>query len=232
MAKAPAHQFRQIIGDVLETSVESLLENFVREHNLYLDKKGSRPARKGKKVSWVDLYGNQHDLDFVLEREGSHTEIGTPVAFIETAWRRYTKHSRNKAQEIQGAILPLVTTHQNAAPFIGVILAGYFTENALNQLRSLGFTVLYFPYNTIIEAFNVVGIDAYFDEETPDAELAEKVSIWQALSIENYTNVANKLVELNLEVVAEFINQLALLLDRLLSSESCHYMEICLNGIL
>lgn len=50
MAKSPSYQFGQIIGDVLEISIESLLENFVREHNLYLDKKGSRLARKGKKL--------------------------------------------------------------------------------------------------------------------------------------------------------------------------------------
>ncbi len=59
-------------------------------------------------------------MDFVLERDGSDTRTGTPIAFIETAWRRYTKHSRNKAQEIQGAILPLVTTHREAASYFGV----------------------------------------------------------------------------------------------------------------
>ena len=86
MAKSPSHQFAQIIGDVLEISIESLLENFVREHNLYLDKKGSRLARKGKKVSWIDLYRNQHDLDFVLENGGSDTQIGTPnaIQFLRT----------------------------------------------------------------------------------------------------------------------------------------------------
>ncbi|MEB3342531.1 hypothetical protein [Okeania sp.] len=223
MAKSPAHQFGQIIGDILEISIESILENFARENQLYLDKKGSRSARKGKKVSWVDLYGNQHDLDFVLENAGSDTQIGTPVAFIETAWRRYTKHSRNKAQEIQGAILPLVAAHQNAAPFIGVILAGCFTENSLNQLHSLGFTIAYFPYNTIIQSFEFVGINAYFDEKTPDAEFVEKVSRCQTLPRENYINIANKLVELNSDVVAKFITQLRYYITRKITSiKVCH----------
>ena len=69
MAKSPSHQFGQIIGDVLEASIESLLQNFANENELYLDKKGIRKTRKGKKVSWIDLYGNRHDLDFVLERD-------------------------------------------------------------------------------------------------------------------------------------------------------------------
>jgi hypothetical protein len=177
MAKSPAHKFGQIIGDVIEAAVEPLLEKFANQHNLYVDKRGPRPARSGNEVSWTDLYGNTHDLDFVLERGGSPDKNGTPVAFIEVAWRRYTKHSRNKAQEIQGAILPLLLTHQTAAPFIGVIVAGVFTEGALTQLRSLGFKVLYFPHDTVVEAFRAAGVNAAFDEETPDAEFARKVRL-------------------------------------------------------
>ena len=45
--------------------------------------------------------GNVHDLDYVFEQGGTEATIGQPKAFIEIAWRRYTKHSRNKAQEIQ-----------------------------------------------------------------------------------------------------------------------------------
>src|SRR5437870_2375154 len=134
MAKSPAHAFGQIIGDVLEVAIEPVLSQFAQEKGLYLDKKGSRPARRGVKVSWTDLSGNVHDLDFVLEKDGSLTKIGIPVAFIETAWRSYTKHSRNKAQEIQGAIMPLAATYQNSAPFIAAILAGVFTQGALTQL--------------------------------------------------------------------------------------------------
>ena len=143
MAKALGHSWGQKLGEVLEAGVVSLLENFAKKHELYLDKTGKRPARPGKRVRWKDVYGNTHSLDCVLERGGSPSKIGAPVAFIETAWRGYTKHSRNKAQEIQGAILPLVSTHRNSAPFMGAILAGVFTEGALQQLKSLGFVVLY-----------------------------------------------------------------------------------------
>lgn len=208
MALSPAHRFGQIIGDILEVAVEPILQQFAQEYGLYLDKKGPRAARRGIKVSWRDLNGNLHDLDFVLEKNGSATLRGTPAAFIETAWRRYTKHSRNKAQEIQGAIMPLVETYKNFAPFCGTILAGIFTENALAQLRSLGFAVLYFPYENVINAFKLVHIDAAYDEDTPDSEFASKVAAWDALSESDRLSVARALVDSHAGEVADFINAL------------------------
>ena len=209
MAQSPSHKFGQIIGDVLEAAISPLLSKYAQEHNLYFDKKGNRPARKGAKVCWKDLYGNEHDLDFVLEKNGSNYKIGTPVAFIESAWRRYTKHSRNKAQEIQGAIMPLATTHNRAAPFIGIVVSGEWTNGALNQLRSLGFVVLYFPLASVTTAFQKgVGIDASFDEDTPDAVIGEKVRIWNSLSQEQHLSVARELISINTDAVNDFLNSL------------------------
>lgn len=93
MAEAAGHKFGQFVGEYCEARVEPLLQEFADRHGLYLDKKGERPARKGKKLTWIDSYGNGHDLDYVLERGGTPDHVGTPVAFIESAWRRYTKHS-------------------------------------------------------------------------------------------------------------------------------------------
>jgi hypothetical protein len=218
MAESPAHRFGQIVGDLLEVAVEPILRQFALEYGLYLDKKGPRPARKGNKVSWTDLNGNVHDLDFVLEKDGSAARKGTPVAFIEAAWRRYTKHSRNKAQEIQGAIMPLVETYKNIAPFFGAILAGVFTENALTQLKSLGFAVLYFPYENVISAFSLVNIDAACDEHTPDDEYTQKIAAWKGLSEEQRTRVANALINNHSEEVAQFIRALKSAVTRQIES--------------
>ena len=144
MAESLAHKFGQIIGDLLELAIEPHLQRFAKRNKLFLDKKGVRLIRKGRKLSWIDSKQNVHDLDYVLERGGTNEVLGNPVAFIETAWRRYTKHSRNKAQEIQGAILPLVEKYKNSSPFIGVVIAGVFTSGAIIQLQSSGFCVLYF----------------------------------------------------------------------------------------
>lgn len=177
MAESLSHKFGQIIGDLLELAIEPHLQKFAKQNKLFLDKKGTRLTRKGKKLSWIDSKENIHDLDFVLEREGSNEILGMPVAFIETAWRRYTKHSRNKAQEIQGAILPLAEKYKTSSPFIGVVLAGVFTQGALNQLHSSGFYVLYFSYDTVIKAFRKFGINADFNEQTSEQDFKKKLIV-------------------------------------------------------
>lgn len=218
MAKSPAHRWEQIIGDFLEEVFASELSKFARKHKLYLDIHGERPARTGKKVSWVDSFENSHDLDFVLERNGTKNKIGEPVAFIESAWRRYTKHSRNKAQEIQGAILPLIATHKNFAPFMGVMLAGEFTGGALTQLKSLGFHVLYFPYNLILQAFKKYGIDASTEENTTEKDFQEKINKWQ--NFNKKKNLARYLLKLNQQEVNTFFESLEKAVSRFIESIS------------
>lgn len=214
MAVSPAHRWGQIIGEVTEAAVLPLLEGFAATHHLYLDRQGDRPCRKGRKCTWVDINGNAHDLDFVLERGGTPNEIGAPVAFIEAAWRRYTKHSRNKAQEIQGAILPLAETYKHTAPFKGAILAGVFTEGALTQMRSLGFTILHFPYEMIVGAFRRFGIDASSEEGTSDREVQRKVRRYDRLSAQQRRELAAELTRLNDAQVKEFIAALTIAVSR------------------
>lgn len=205
MAEAAGHKWGQFVGEYCESAIEPLLQAFADKHGLFLDKKGPRPARSGKKLRWVDSYGNGHDLDYVLERGGTPDKIGTPVAFIESAWRRYTKHSKNKAQEIQGAVLPIADKHRFSAPLLGCILAGDYTNNALNQLRSIGFKVLYLTYDSVVQAFDTVGIDARFDESTPDADHEAKMKKWATVPKKKQGGVWGKLMELNKRSLDEFM---------------------------
>lgn len=174
MAKSPAHKFGQIIGDILEKAIEPMLRDVATKHALFLDRKGPRFPLRGKrqKVTWEDKYGSSHDLDFVLEKNGSSSDQGRPVAFIECAWRSYTKHSKAKAQEIQGALLPIFDKFINDIPFIGAIIAGNFTGPSVLQLENSGFAVLYISYDHMMKAFKGIGIDAQFDEKTSEAEFA------------------------------------------------------------
>ena len=205
MAESPAHRFGQLIGELLESVVRPQLEDFCRNQGLYLDhQKRDRPARSGKKVSWTDQYGNAHDLDFVIEREGTDHQIGRPVAFIESAWRRYTKHSRNKAQEIQGAILPLAEKYRWNNPFLGTVLAGVFTEGSLDQLRSLGFQVLYFPYESLVAAFQSEGIDIAFDEGTPDHVFRQTTKRIENAPPEQMARIRTHLVVANQAAINSF----------------------------
>lgn len=208
MAKAKGHKFGQSIGKWCERAIERMLDDFAKTHRLYLDKKGVRPARRGKKVQWQDEYGNTHDLDYVLERGGTDREIGSPVAFIESAWRRYTKHSRNKAQEIQGAILPIRDHHRYSSPFMGCVLAGVYTEGAIEQLRTNGFHVLHFEYELIVEAFRSVGFDAGFDEETSEAAFARKQRAWDRLSGKKRNGAWFRLRSLGKDRIDGFMSEL------------------------
>jgi hypothetical protein len=214
MAESNAHKLGQIIGEALEDSIRPHLMAFASKHGLYLDQKGPRRCRSSAKVSWRDINGNSHDLDFVLERGGTDEAQGVPVAFIETAWRRYTKHSRAKAQEIQGAIEPLVQKYRHISPFKGVVIAGVFTPGALEQLRSLGFAIVFIAYPVIVEAFATQGVDISFDEKTSERELGKKVQAYRKLSPESRAAIAKVMISaVGLQLV-EFLKLLEQAVNR------------------
>lgn len=213
MAGSNAHRWGQIIGNVFQSSVRSLLEEVAQRHGLFLDTQGPRPARRGLKVRWRDQFGNAHDLDYVLERGGSDATQGVPAAFIETAWRRYSKHAKNKAQEIEGALAPLQQTYRHLHPFLGATLAGDFTQSSLDQLRSRGFFVLHFPLRPIFDAFALFGVDAASTEQTSEDEFADKINMWFRLRDEQRGLVERQLLMTQTDSVARFRDAL----DRSLS---------------
>lgn len=119
MAKSPAHRFGQIIGNLLEDTLIRYCQPIAKENDMYLDYRHPRIARNNQdEVRWTDINGNTHKLDIVIESEGTEECIGKPRAFIEMAWRRYTKHSKNKAQEISAAIKPLVRCYSEFTHFM------------------------------------------------------------------------------------------------------------------
>ncbi|MCG6134061.1 MAG: site-specific DNA-methyltransferase [Nostoc sp. LLA-1] len=219
MAQSPSHKFGQALGKLLEDIVlydilKPRLQQFVQAKNYYLDWQRSRPARSGKKVTWLDKYGNKHDLDFVIEVDGTDDELGRPVAFIESAWRRYTKHSKNKAQEIQGAILPIIELHHLSAPFYGVVLAGDFTKPALEQLKNNGFAVIFIPYKGVVEAFAEIAFDVAFDENTPDEEYTKAFRNLDSLTSSDKEKLRQALMRVSQEEVDSFMETLKNSLER------------------
>ena len=215
MAQSPAHRLGQIIGDELEAAIRKPLQAIAEEYDLYLDYKHARPARAGKKkVAWEDSRGNTHDLDYVLEEDGSEKTLGRPRAFIETAWRRYAKHSRNKAQEIQGAIAPLAETYRNYRPFLGAVVAGVFTEGSLAQLRSHDFNLAYCPYETVMQAFAGEGIDMSSNEDTSEAELQRKADAFDRLTPLQRERIAEEIRNLHADRFNPFFETLRNCLKR------------------
>lgn len=221
MAKSPSHRFGQIIGDLLEETMIQFIKPIAQKYDLYLDYKHPRKARDNKKeVIWLDIRGNKHKLDIVLEKNGSEEKMGQPIAFIEMAWRRYTKHSKNKAQEMQGAIIPLISKYNKNAPFFGAVIAGEFTAPSIRQLKSEGFKVVYFEYESIKNAFSLVGIDAHWDEATSEDELNQKVALYNTLNEHQRSAIINKLVKENQAELVVFVNSLEKALSRKVESIS------------
>src|SRR5690606_24987677 len=105
---------------------------------------------------------------------------------------------------------------KNFAPFMGVMLAGEFTGGALNQLRSLGFHVLYFPYDLILQAFKKYGIDASTEENTTEKDFQDKIDKW--VKFNNKKNLANYLLRLNKVEVDTFCENLEMAVTRLIES--------------
>lgn len=220
MAESPSHKFGQALGKlfediVLDDILKPRLEQFAKTKNYYLDSQRSRPVRSGKKVTWEDKYGNKHDLDFVIEIDGTDDQLGRPVAFIESAWRRYTKHSKNKAQEIQGALLPIIELHH--APFYGVVLAGEFTKPALDQLRNNGFAIIYIPYQDVVAAFKEIDFDVAFDETTADEIYTAASNRLVALKSSEKDNLPQALMRVSKQQVDRFMDTLRNCLERFIS---------------
>ena len=218
MAESLAHRWGQIIGDVFETFVRRVLADVAQRHGLYLDYKRPRAARTSAKVTWQDGYGNKHDLDYMLERGGTDGTLGVPVAFVESAWRRYTKHSKNKAQEIEAAIMPVALTFSRHQPFCGAVLAGEFTRNARQQLESKGFAVLHISYASILDGFAQLSIDASSEDGTggtSETQFREKISRWEKLEQPAATEtLLRHLNHLHAHDIAQFVEKLDASLHR------------------
>lgn len=177
MAKSQSHILGEFIGAFFEDLMKKPVCEFANKHGLYFDTVGQRKARGGKKLTWTDVHGSKHDLDFVLEKGGTEETIGEPVAFIELAWRSYTRHSKNKAQEISGAVNPICEKYKLSKPFKGAILSGQFTENSLNQLKSDDFHVLYIPFEKMVKAFSAYGLDVEFNEDSKEADIKKMFTV-------------------------------------------------------
>ena len=180
---SPGHKLGQLIGQFFEEFFAVDFAQLCEKHGLYCDRKGKRPGVRGNstKVTWVDKDENKHDLDYVIEKAGSSEKRGVPVAFIELAWRRYTKHSRNKTGEFEGSLLHLRQSY-NSCRFLGVILAGEYTEGGKNQLLADGIAVLHIPFKTLSDCFKSKGVNLDYPENAKPEEKRKVIRQWVKLS--------------------------------------------------
>ena len=194
---SPGHKLGQLIGNFFEDFFSNRLVNLAEELGFYCDEKGLRPKVRGgkRKVTWTDSEGNVHELDYVFEKNGTRDEKGEPAAFIELAWRRYTKHSRNKAGEIEAALVPLGNTYRNTCNFLGAILGGEFTEGARLQLTSHKINILYIPYRKIVEAFLTKGINLDYPEDATNEQKYKLIEAWGNLSGDDIKDIEKAFIK-------------------------------------
>jgi len=164
------HKLGQIIGDWFEEEVAAyLLTRVARELGLFLDYRYKPRTCRNGKVIWKDLDGNNVDYDFVLELEGSDKKKGIPLAFFETFWRRGARHSKDKARDDSGKLIPMRSTYPTAR-VLGIISAGDFTKPAQELVQSRGIDLFYIPKAHICAAWEKAGIQIDYPDTAPESE--------------------------------------------------------------
>jgi hypothetical protein len=203
------HKLGQFIGDWFEKYfVLPLLSEVATELHLFLDNRFiDRPAR-GDKIVWQDEEGNSVDYDFVLELNGTETQRGIPVAFIECFWRRGSRHSKDKARDDSGKLTPMRAAYPTAR-FLGIVAAGDFTEPARELVRSKDIDLFYVPKNKVIEAFVRNGLPMDYPDSALETEKGKLASEFEAgFTIEKHNLVANTLIELvGKAVVSSYVDR-------------------------
>lgn len=114
--------------------------------------------------------------------------------------------------------MPIAESHGWDRPFLGAILAGEFTDGSIDQLRSLGFRILHIPYSKIVDAFSFVGVDATFDEITPDEEFQKRVDRIESMSPVEIQALRDRLAGDCKALIGQFLNELKEALDRMVES--------------
>jgi len=191
------HKLGQLIGDWFEQFfVLPLLTSVASELSLFLDNRFmERPAR-GERIVWKDADGNEVDYDFVLELGGSQTQVGIPVAFIESFWRRGSRHSKDKARDDSGKLRPMRAAYPTAR-FLGVVAAGDFTAPARELVRGYEIDLLYVPKDKIIKAFGEHGLIIDYPDTAPEEDKQQIAAEFAAnFTLESKQAIAESLIEL------------------------------------
>ena len=168
------HKLGQLVGDWFEEFfVLPLLRKVADELKLYLDNRfRKRTAREADKLIWRDLDGNEVDYDFVMELDGADNRIGIPVAFFECFWRRGKRHSKDKARDDTGKLLPMRDVHPTAR-FLGIVAGGDFTAPARHLVQHRQIDLFYIPKAKIVSAFAKYGLPIDYPDRLPEIDKAK-----------------------------------------------------------
>lgn len=167
------HKLGQLIGDWFEEYfVIRLLNQVGNELDLYADSRFKERTVRPGKILWRDVDGNTVDYDGVLELGGTDTALGVPVAFFECFWRRGSRHSKDKARDDSGKLMPMRDTYPTAR-FLGIVAAGDFTGPARELIRSRDIDLFYIPKQKIVQSFTDCGLEMDYADQLDEAQKRE-----------------------------------------------------------
>jgi len=193
------HLLGQLIGDWYEEYFAApLLKDVAKRLGLYLDSRfeSRHSTVRGEKIVWKDYDENGVDYDFVIELGGSASYRGEPVGFFETFWRRGARHSKDKARDDSGKLVPMRATYPTAR-VLGIVSAGDFTEPARELVKSRNIELFYVPKDKIVAAWQKHGITIdYIDKLEEKEKLKLAMGAKSKLSKKGIKKeIANSLVE-------------------------------------
>ncbi|MFP4093564.1 MAG: hypothetical protein ACLFUB_03695 [Cyclobacteriaceae bacterium] len=198
-ASSSGHKLGQIIGDWYEEYFAlPILQRIADELDLYLDTRFKKRNCRREKIIWKDVDGNNVDYDFVMELGGSEDEKGVPVAFFETFWRRGSRHSKDKARDDTGKLLPMKSTFPTAR-ILGLVSAGDFTGPARELVISRGVELFYVEKQKIVDAWLQHGLTIDYPDKSSEeekAKIAEKVITRIRKDEELLSKISSTLVEI------------------------------------
>ena len=192
------HKLGQIIGDWFEEYVAlPILYSVANDLNLFLDSRFIRRTCRGEKITWADQDGNIVDYDFVMELAGSDTKKGIPIGFFETFWRRGSRHSKDKARDDSGKLVPMRQTYPTSR-FLGILSAGDFTRPAQELVTSRSIDLFYIPKNLIISSWEKNGLTIDYPDDLPEEKKSALVASVSSRieDTEFLTNIAKDLADL------------------------------------
>lgn len=167
------HKLGQLIGDWFQDYfVFPVLNEVANKLNLFLDHRLQHRQIRSGKIIWNDEYGNGVDYDFVMELGGSDTQRGVPVAFLEAFWRRGARHSKDKARDDSGKLMPMRSTYPTAR-FLGIVASGDFTRPATELARSRDIDLFYIPKQKIVDSFKKLGMEIDYDDKSSETVKAQ-----------------------------------------------------------
>ncbi|MEM6644721.1 MAG: hypothetical protein AAF730_00565 [Bacteroidota bacterium] len=173
MPKKPSsagHKLGQEIGNWWEPYIMlPLLQRVAASLDLYLDHGYHERTCRGAKIVWEDDEGNGVDYDFVLELGGTDEEVGVPVAFVEGFWRRGGRHSKDKARDDSGKLLPMKDTYPTAR-FLGIVAGGELTKPARTLIHSRDIDLLYVVKDQVLASFEEAGLVMTYPDEASEAD--------------------------------------------------------------